>query len=378
MKKLYLLYCIVIIFANCKEVYNAPVETPQTGYLVVEGFINNGPEPTRIVLTRTTKLYDTVKIIFEKNAQVNIEGDGGDNYALAEHDSGIYISPTLTLNSGEKYRVHIKTSDGKEYLSDYTVVRTSPPIDSITWKLENDGVRIYVNSHDETNSTHYYQWRYTEVWEFHSTYIKRLEYIRDPLTQLILGVYQTDADTSIYKCWHTQSSTKILLGTTDGLSSDKVYLPMRYIEPQSYELSVLYYMKLNQYALSKEAYEFKEKLKKNTEQVGSIFDAQPSELKGNIHCVNNPNEVVIGYVEVSQQQTKDIYIDHDELEHWITELPCAEIEEANKPGSIDQTLLPIDVATRRGLEIATFYAAPPECVDCTLRGSNVKPAFWPR
>jgi hypothetical protein len=54
---------------------------------------------------------------------------------------------------------------------------------------------------------------------------------------------------------------------------------------------VLYYIKLSQYALSHDAYLFYQKLKKNTEQLGSIFDAQPSELSSNIHCVTDPDVI---------------------------------------------------------------------------------------
>ena len=29
------------------------------------------------------------------------------------------------------------------------------------------------------------------------------------------------------------------------------------------------------------------------------------------------------------------------------------------------------------LGIEDFYAAEPECVDCTIRGTNERPSFWP-
>lgn len=379
MKKIFWVFILLLYVLACKEIYNAPIQTPSTGYLVVEGYINNGADPTVITLTRTTRLYDTVLIIYEHSAQVSIESDGGESYPLAEQSNGNYVSGSLTLNAAEKYRIHIRTTDGKEYLSDFSDVRNTPAVDSITWKVDNKGVRLYANSHDPGNSTRYYEWKYSETWEFHSSFVKRLDFDYDPLTGSILGVHRLDPpDYSIYRCWKTQLSTDIIIGSTEKLNNDTVYLPVRYIEPQSFELSVLYYMKLKQYALSHDAYLFKQKLKKNTEQLGSIFDAQPSELSGNIHCTTDPSEIVIGFVEVSQEQLKTIFIHNSELDHWPTVLDCSEEVFANKPFGIPLGIIPTRVdKTGPFNSIITFFASDPICVDCTLRGTNVKPPFWP-
>jgi hypothetical protein len=46
-------------------------------------------------------------------------------------------------------------------------------------------------------------------------------------------------------------------------------------------------------------------------------------------------------------------------------------------------LLPIVAAKTKpipfstALEIVTFKASYPDCVDCTLTGTNIKPPFWP-
>ncbi len=55
------------------------------------------------------------------------------------------------------------------------------------------------------------------------------------------------------------------------------------------------------------------KLKNNTEQLGSIFDAQPSETGGNLHCKTDPTEQVIGFIGCSSQTQKRIFINRYEL-----------------------------------------------------------------
>jgi hypothetical protein len=191
----------------------------------------------------------------------------------------------------------------------------------------------------------FYRWTYSETWEFHSRFLKTVYYIIDPVSHQAVGVASGPADTTIYKCWKTQNSTDIILGSTEKLSMDKIYLPVRYVGPQSDELTVLYYIQLKQYALSHDAYLFYQKMKKNTEQLGSIFDPMPSELRGNIHCVNDPDEIVIGYVEPSEAQEKELFIHNSDLPiTWISQLPCGEFELENKP-PLDAGIWPTRPAT---------------------------------
>jgi Domain of unknown function (DUF4249) len=369
---------LMVIATSCKQVFEPKISSPSLGYLVVEGFINSGSGVSTITLSRTVKLVDTVLVVYEHNAQVAIENSNSESFPLSEGINGNYTSAVLSLNSNLKYRVRIITQGGNEYLSDFTAVRFTPAIDSISWAVENGGVRLYVNTHDDQNNTKYYRWTYSETWEFHSPFLKALNYIIDPVSNLAVGLAPSAADTTIYKCWRTQNSTDILLGSSEKLSTDKIFLPIRYIEPQSDELSVLYYIQLKQYSLTQNAYLFYQKLKKNTEQVGTLFDPQPSELGGNIHCINDPAQLAIGFIEVSQEQEKELFVHHDDLPiNWLPHIPCAKVELQNKP-PLNQGLIPIGVATLGPFNsIATYYAADAICVDCTLRGTNVKPSFWP-
>jgi len=369
---------MILLFTQCKQLYDPQVEAKNINLLVVEGYLNSGQGPTIIHLSRTADLKDTTILNPETGAQVIVEGGNGINFTLTSNTDGKYSISQLPLDDNVKYRLHIKTRDGKEYVSDYSPVKHTPPIDSISWQMENDGVQIYVNSHDDQNNTKFYRWTYSETWEFHSRFLKTVHYIIDPVTHQAVGIVSGAADTTIYKCWKTQNSTNIILGSTEKLSRDKVYLPVRYIGPQLDELTVLYYIQLKQYALSHDAYFFYQKMKKNTEQLGSIFDPMPSELRGNIHCVNDPDEIVIGYVEPSEAQEKELFIHNSDLPiTWISQLPCSEFEVQNKP-PLDVSIWPTRAGTLGPFNsIVTFYASDRICVDCTARGTNQKPAFWP-
>ena len=172
------------------------------------------------------------------------------------------------------------------------------------------------------------------------------------------------------------------MGSTAKLAQDIVHLPLINIPSASIKLGVLYAVLVKQYVWSKDGYEFLERMKKNTESVGSVFDAQPSELNGNIHCTSNPGQPVIGYFNICTIQQQRIFIRNAELPDWRYLIGCGiEIEIENNPDSIAKKasgLLPTSPRLTGPFgSVLTFYAAPAECVDCTLRGTNVKPTYWP-
>jgi Domain of unknown function (DUF4249) len=377
---------MVIALASCKQRYESPVKAVASGYLVLEGVINSGPGNTIIILSRSEPL-DSVGKVYEQGAGVKLQGEDNSSVSLFEQSAGHYSVDNLNLNGTLKYRISIQTAGGKGYLSDFAPVLTNPPIDSISWQREKGAVQMYISTHNPLNSTRYYQWEYEETWEFHSKYYSFLKYKIEqiPGEQLYSVVFRDSIrysyDTSIHVCWQFNNSSKILLGSSAKLSQDNIYLPIASIPKDSWELSVLYSIKVKQYAWTKDGYNFLEIMKKNTEIVGSVFDAQPSQLNGNIHCVTDPAEKVIGYFNISPVREQRIFISNSEVPGWNYQSGCYSRTVVNNSDSIKafaSGLMPTEVVYQApGGAIVTFAAAPPYCVDCTLSGSNSKPIYWP-
>jgi Domain of unknown function (DUF4249) len=379
------LCCLLILLtAGCKQRYDSPVHSPVTGYLVIDGFISNDPAATSTIkLSRSAKL-DSTNIEFERGALVKLEGQDNSFYTLLETDSGHYNISNLVLNNIVKYRIDITTSDGKQFLSEFEEVKSTPPIDSIGWMRESDGVRIYVNTHNDFDSVGYYQWEYDETWEFHAVYKSVVKYDiqYDPMNRPIYSaVGRYDSPPVYYTCWQSDKSESVIIGSSAKLSKDAIDLPVIFIDQPSWKLSVLYSIKVKQYSITKGRYEFLQRLKKNTEQLGSIFDSQPSELTTNLHCVNDPGQIVIGYFNICTVQEKRLYIDNNQLPNWGYEQGCGYITIDNKSDSIlKYGLGMIPTYVEKGslfTGIVTFDAAPEICVDCEVRGTHIKPDFWP-
>ena len=381
---LYAVFVLTTAFVCCKKPYAPSVVSSNSSYLVVEGVINAGSDSTIIKLDRTVKLSDSVNHAPELGARLTVEGDQGATYQLAEAGSGVYVTTGLNLDNSHRYHLHIITAAGKEYLSDYEAVKPTPAIDSVGYTVQGNGIQLYVNSHDPGNNTRYYRWDYQETWNFHAKYSSGL--VTDG-TKLVVR----PADKQVYTCWANEASSNILLGSTKALVRDEVYQsPLTQVASTSEKLETKYSILVKQYALTQEAYTFWQNLKTNNEQLGTIFSVMPSELPGNIHCVTNPSEPVVGYVSVSTVQQKRIFISKAQLpQTWMATYPyqceldsmlfCHGSSCQNDvalflipPGSTEYAIFPID---SQGALIG-YMSSDIKCSDCTIRGSNKQPAFW--
>jgi len=381
------------IMTSCKRPYLPPIITSSDSYMVVEGGINGGPDSTMFKLSRTVKLSTNNTTNPVTSAVLTVEDNRGGSYPLTETTRGSY-SAVLTLDNSKQYRLRIKTADNKQYLSDFVAVKNSPPIDSVNYKITNNGLNIYSNTHDDNNNTHYYRWDYRETWMIHSSFSSYFKSNGD--TVLARDLNNDD----IYTCWATNISSNINVSSTAKLTKDVVAEnPIVFVSSTSEKLGIKYSILVRQSALTSDAYNFWVNLKKNTEQLGSIFDAQPSSFNGNIHSISNPLETVIGYISVGTVSTKRIFITSAQLPNWIPAraYPDCVLDTAYyvyiPPGSTTQVnqvnelinyhkgasfpLTPVDVIQPPGAPKPIGYsAAIPECVDCTLRGTNKKPVFW--
>lgn len=373
----YFIISTIIVFTviACKEPYEPDIISSDNSYLVVEGVLNAGSGPTSIRLSRTFKLDDTARLRGEQNASVMVEGKDNIIRQLTMTADGIYTSPDLGLALNQEYRLKIITANGKEYLSDYVVAKKTPPIDSIGFVRNEKGVQIHASTHDNSNNTRYYLWDYDETWEIRTFYYSSYKYEngvvlpRDPILD------------DVSTCWKYGKSSNILIGSSASFQTDAIYrAPIAFFNNGDEKLAVRYSILLRQYALNKKGYEFYEMMKKNTESLGSIFDAQPSEIRGNIRCTGDPYEPVIGYISASDAEEKRIFITQAQLGGWIFRQNCESYNIANHPDSIAAaygTGLSIYSAIMMGPFITGYNVSSLPCVDCRKRGGSlIKPSYW--
>jgi len=371
------LLILIITILGCKKPYNPPVIAEPGSYLVVEGTINTGSDSTIFKLSRTVSISTGNAINPETGAIVTVESNANKSYPLTEITKGYYATVGLNLDNTLQYRLRIQTLGKDQYLSDFVPVEVSPPIDSIGYTIASNGVNLYVNTHDPTNNIKYYRWDYVETWQFNSEYDS--QWISNGK-----AIVPRTSSQYVYSCFGNDVSSNIVLGSSAKLTQDIIYQnPLTQVASTSEKLETKYSILVRQYALTGDAYNFWLNVKTNTEDLGSIFDAQPSSAPTNLHDVTNPSTPVIGYISACFVQSKRIFISKAQLPlSWIVVYPYNCDVDSNSFGpQVDINLIPLpnsdipisyfSTKTKSG-----YTSSSIECVDCTIRGTLTQPNFW--
>lgn len=396
---------LFLVAVACRDEYALPTSPTLLNSLVVEGNILKG-DSTVFKLSRASALAQ-YNLVPEKGATVTVEGDDNNSYSLAETEPGKYKIAPIDLQASTKYRLKI-SAGGKQYESDWTTLISTAEIDTLLWE-RNNGIEIFVQSKGTADDTRYYKWDYDEIWQYYASHQSFLYFVynldefgrpecidveyRGNIYNTCLEIYGLDGavyNDSMYRCWMYANSKDIKLGTTVTASENIIRAPVRKITDNGIELSNHYRIKVSQTGLTKDAFEFYTLLKANSEGMGSIFDAQPSQLKTNVRCISDPTETVIGYINATSVKTKELDISRMGLEGWFyvaDTTMCRDSIFQNEPWDITEVLLLKQLPTKP-LEWRNTF--PPkrfpsdyitvsrECVDCRLKGGiHKRPERWP-
>lgn len=377
----YLPPILAIILATglttCRQVYAPPAITTPNRYLVVDGFINVAPGAvTTFNLNRTRNLGDTtVQGLPELDAQMAIVGSNGATYPLTETiGTGIYSSDPLFLDQTQQYSVTIATQNGQTYTSTPVPCKVTPPIDSIFWRQPHD-LTIYIGTHDPANNTRYYRYEYNETWE------------HDAQLGTVWGVangrmYAQDSTNQTQRCWTTDTSTTINLASSATQSQDVIdSFPLTTLPFGDPRVTKIYSILVRQYAMTPDAYNYWLVIQKTTQDVGTLFDVQPTQLTGNLTCVSNPSLPVIGFITATTVQQQRIYIAESAL-NWEHNQPGFGCDTASTPQNSPDPLVynypnpnyaPWYFVTNGPLVLASSI-----CLNCLLTGgTNFRPPFMP-
>ncbi|GAA4031455.1 hypothetical protein GCM10022409_14600 [Hymenobacter glaciei] len=373
----WLLCWTLLPLPGCIDPFMPPSVSTPPSYLVVDGFINSQGIST-INLSRTYAIALAASPPTENSATVFVEAQSGRQYPLRESAvKGTYVSDALTLNPADTYRLHLTTATGKEYASAFVPVKTTPPIDTVDWRVTGSEVDITVSTHDPASATRYYRWEFAETWEIVSPYIPSLEFSGGRLRPLSAPYPAL--------CWRTTRGTTVQLASTAALSQDVVAAyPLRQLPSTAPQLLRRYSLLVQQHALTKDEHQYWELLRKNTESIGSLFGPEPVQLTGNVRGLgSNAAAIALGYVGAHSLREKRIFIARPQLPAawrpltgYESCLPPDTVRPGTESYSFGSNYLPI-YATYKNGGLVGYLAATADCIDCRRRGTATRPVYWP-
>ncbi|MDQ1163984.1 DUF4249 domain-containing protein [Flavobacterium sp. SORGH_AS_0622] len=401
--KISLFLILAVAASSCTEQYvfqNNDFESA----LVVEGTITNELKNQTIRLSQVYELEETGPKL-EKGANVSVSDDQGNEYQFEEKDT-LYASITpFKAEPGRKYQLKIRTSAGKNYTSDEQVLTTETKIDNLTATVENvkgeRGVQINVNSYDPTNTSKYYRYEYTETYKIIAPMWDSREAVMVPFPatppNLEEGTPEIPAGENIVvrprnretkTCFSTKNSNDIILNSTNNLSDDRVHFPVRFISDQNYIISHRYSIFVKQYVQNLAAYTYYKTLKDLSTSGSVLSPKQPGFFYGNIKCVENPTEKVIGFFEVSAVSSDRIFFNYVDLfpnerlpPYYESDCDIRNFVDCEGDPPCSGVALRSIIRTRELVLVSTDYVSSygmvkPPCGDCTTFSSNIVPPFW--
>ncbi|MGC1241765.1 MAG: DUF4249 domain-containing protein [Chryseosolibacter sp.] len=369
---------MAIQLVGCVEPYDPPLDDDDVNYLVVDGFLNATEHTATVRLTRTLPVKSEEAVPFETGAAVRVEDDHGSVYALTEIEPGKYSGDMGQVSTDRQYRLLVHTRDNREYASDFITIMESPPIDSISYAVEDGGIQFFVNTHDPSGKSKHYRWKYTETFEYHSNFYSAFMFSPQG------GIAMRRPEQAINICWKTNVATEIMVGSTKHLKESVISrYPISFIPYGSLKLTVKYSLLVQQQALTEQAYDYWLNLEKSTENLGGLFDPLPSEVTGNIRSMTHPDEKVIGFFSGSTLHETRRYLRRNQLPEELWRLfrnnnycTLDTIMLADLPTASTGTLL-VDAIYSMGGGIIGYTISMPHCVDCTTFGGvTAKPPFW--
>lgn len=410
MKKQYFYFIFLLHLISCTEPY-ALQSQDFVDAIVVEATLTNELKKQEIIITRSY-LLEQLEATKETGAMVYITDSQGNRFNFTE-ENGKYVSQTAFQALPEvNYQLFITTKDGKIYSSSNEKLPTVSPLQEVTTKVITKsgirGVSIEANSFDPSNTSKYYRYTYSETskitapkWNAYDLIL--LNNPRICFSANFGGFESIGFQLRNYEsqtCYKTYDSNAILLFNTTNLTEDRVAnFPIRFISNEDYTIAERYSIEVTQYVQNFSAHSYYKTLKKISENGDLLSGNQPGLVKGNLQCLTNTAEPVLGIFEVASVSKKRIFFNFRDIfpsdsfpKYFIeceeysydsldfgkpdprpgAEYPCGN----GGQGTELRNIIRVGLMKYYSSSYPIFNMVKPMCGDCTTIGSNIKPLFW--
>lgn len=300
----------IIVFWSCKEMYNPDIQAKQKSY-VIQAIVTDQPGDA-IVRVFNTAPFDSLEDRYPvKKLEVTIHDTKGNLYPMYDNDDGSYSNYDLVAQPGVEYYLTVESKDGNIYQSE---------IETLSPHYKQDSIYIAI---DEK----------TELVESSGSFTTNKKTVIETFTDLSSG----GAD--LPKCRYDTKVTILAFYTDYNFTPPATIYTWKTVNPDKFisltaarfdkvlgkinKHSITYFSKnvydyyegtgmqvqsflvhFRRFNLSDHTYQYYSDMMAQLKASGKIFDPQPSQLLGNIKCVNNADKSVFGNFEVSSVEDR--------------------------------------------------------------------------
>lgn len=329
------------------------------------------------------------------DVEMQVMSRSGAVYAARKVNDSEYVVDLTSADMNDEYMLHVlRRPDGREYVTSWSRPLPPPVISKMSYTNDESSVTVLVSA--DGGSSQHFKWDYEEVYEFHAEYqamyLYNTDYMpgvgEDPEDPGRIYIRNPDRFKNYY-CWKYSNSMEMGLASTIVQTENLlVDYPVTTIPRNSLRLQSLYSINMKMRCISADAYLFLDNIRNNSNISGDLFSPVPSDVRGNIRCVTDSTEWVVGYVDVCAVASKRFFIDNDSEKLYIPEYRLESplyIPEADKNGLYNFATLYKDGARPVMLFGGEMFPsktnmqwASIRCVDCVANGgSKRKPEYWP-
>ncbi len=272
---------ILFFLASCEEVIDLDLNYAGPK-LVIEGLITDEEGPYTFSLTETTPYdfrYNQVNLQYVEGATIIVSDNTGTIDTLNETSHGIYQTHAEKLQGtvGRTYVMDIFMQDGRHYMSYPETMVASPEIDSIYYERDRNDMlegtsayrfSIYIDWQDPADEQNFYLRQMNYFWN---------------------GSWQNHVN------WFWVLNDKYFNG---------VYMKKKLINSSYGESNFL--VQVKQFSLNKRAYQYWELVHEQINRSDYAIINNGVTLYSNVYNVDNPEDVILGYFQVSSVQVAEI------------------------------------------------------------------------
>ncbi|MHA7129891.1 DUF4249 domain-containing protein [Algoriphagus namhaensis] len=325
----YLVRIFFLVLAFCVSSCIDQIEFPLNlgdERLIVSGQLTNLNEPQYVYLSETTSAdrepiftggYFTINDLPRpvSNASITLVSSEGGAWGYSEREPGTYVLNSFPgVKAGVSYSISISVA-GRTYRSEPEMMPQVIGSDEVSYSFDRGVFKdqpetAFISVHTEVTlpeatGGYYLRWDVDEVYYWNLTFFPN-PFNKPPPDCYVFGFPDPERITLL---------NGDLLNRPGGQSSQTV--AERVID-QSF-LS-RHYFNVKQLSISKASYDYWSKVRELVNNTGSVFDAPPAPIRGNLSNVADPGEVVLGYFEVARAKVTRIYTTKADVPFFIEEV----------------------------------------------------------